>query len=95
MCAGELRGWGGFIMLSAVEVSARKFVIVYVPLLEILHYVQDDKVVYTNSLRLIVTYHPHHPFNITGIKNNTHDTVGVSERGCVLCGCGYTFIYPQ
>ena len=69
-------------MLSEAEASARKFVIVSVSLLEILHYVQDDKVLYTNSLRLIVTYHPHHPFNITGIKNNTHDTVGVSERGC-------------
>ena len=33
-------------MLSVVEASALKIVIVSVSLLEILHYVQDDKVVY-------------------------------------------------
>ena len=42
-CVGELRGWGVVVMLSVVEASARKFVIVYVSLLEILHYVQDDR----------------------------------------------------
>ena len=83
-------------MLSAVEASARKVVIVSVRLLEILHSAQDDIVHYRNSLRPIA---PRKALllNITGIKYNTRDmSGGLRMRGGVVgSGCGYTFIYPQ
>ena len=77
------RAWGGkcvVVMLSVVEASARKFVVVSVPLLEILHYVQDDKVVLQC------------PLNITGIIFNIRYTVGVRERVFVMWLWVYFYI---
>ena len=49
-----------FVMLSEAEASARMFVIVSVPLIEILRSAQDDIVLCGNSLSIIVTHQPHH-----------------------------------